>query len=94
MEMSWRRIGRLLICHFVAFSAYVELAPGLGNIWLRIGADGNRHVNLASYGHFLTRPLYMGELWAPEFWDVNYFINAGLVVCLCVLLGQLVPVIQ
>ena len=89
MEMSLGRIWRLYACHFMVFSAYVELAPGLGSIWFRIGADGYRHVNLESYLHFLTRPLFMRELWSLEYWDINYFVNVGLVIGIYVLLGQL-----
>jgi len=74
------RIARPLLLHFLAFSAYVELAPGLGNIWYRAGVDGARHINLSSYWHFLTRPIYMKEFWAPANWDMNYFLTAGLAV--------------
>jgi hypothetical protein len=64
--------------YLIPFSAYLELNPGLTNIWYRIGSDGMRHVNLDSYVHFLTRPLYMPELWHPRNWDLNFFVGAGL----------------
>ena len=89
MCMKFGRLCWLLCIHFMTFSTYVELAPGLGNIWYRIGSDGHRHVNLGSYFYFLTRPLYMCEMWTFDNWDVNYFVNLGLVLGVYVFLTQL-----
>ena len=64
--------------YFIFFSAYVELHPGLTNIWYRVGVDGIRRCNFSSYWHFLTRPFYMIELWYPRNWDINFFIGLSL----------------
>jgi hypothetical protein len=64
--------------YFLLFSAYLELHPGLSNIWYRVCADGVRRVNLASYWHFITKPFTMPEFWYFKNWDLNYFIGAAL----------------
>ena len=63
--------------YFILFSAYLELSPGLTNIWYRIGSDGYKHINLTSYANFLMSPFTELDFWYPINWDLNYFIGAS-----------------
>jgi hypothetical protein len=73
----------ITLIHFVIFSLYLELDPKLTQIWYRIGADGLRHVQLWNLFDFIMKPLHVKELWYPNFWDINYFVNLiVLFICL------------
>jgi hypothetical protein len=75
MELLYSFLWGYLV-YLILFSVYVELSPGLTNIWYRIGSDGNKHVNLSSYLHFLASPFMYIDFWYPMNWDLNYFIGA------------------
>jgi hypothetical protein len=65
-----------LLLYLIIFAIYLETNPNLKNIWLRIGADGKKHINLYSFYNFIIQPFYMKELWKPQFWDINYFVGS------------------
>lgn len=63
--------------YFILYSIYIELSvSGLTNIWYRIGSDGYKHVNIASYFAFLIKPFSDIQFWYPMNWDLNYFVGA------------------
>jgi hypothetical protein len=64
--------------YLVIFAIYLELAPGIGNVWYRVGVDGLKHIRLSHLFSFIIKPLSMIELWYPSNWDLNYFIGAGI----------------
>jgi hypothetical protein len=65
----------IALIHFIVFAFYLELNPALGQIWYRIGADGLRHVKLWNLFDFIIKPLYVRELWYPEYLEFNFFFN-------------------
>ena len=64
--------------YLVIFAIYLELAPGIGNVWYRVGVDGLRHIRLSHFFYFIIKPFSIIELWYPMNWDLNYFIGAGI----------------
>lgn len=66
------------IIYLIIFASYLELSPGLGNVWYRIGVDGVRHIRLSHLFTFILNPFSMIELWYPRNWDLNYFVGASL----------------
>jgi hypothetical protein len=65
-----------LILYLIIFAIYLETSPNLKNIWIRIGADNKKYINLSSLYNFIIQPFYMKELWEPRFWDINYFVGS------------------
>jgi hypothetical protein len=68
------RFFRNILYGTLLFGIYLELSPGLGNIWYRIGADGARHFSPKSLLSIIVNPLISSDLWQPSLWDVNYLI--------------------
>lgn len=56
----------------VFFATYIELAPGLGNIWYRIESDGIRRFSLTNLFNFMAKPLFNLDLWNISLLDTNY----------------------
>jgi hypothetical protein len=61
----------------LAWLAYLEVSPRLGNIWLRQDAEGNRQFSPGGLKALLVAPWYTKELWSPSFWDVNPWVLMG-----------------
>lgn len=59
------------------FAIYVEIAPGLGGIWIRPNPQGHLVPSLRGLAHYLVQPLYTSILWYPRIWDANWFVFAG-----------------
>jgi len=56
----------------VGYIAYLELSPGLGNIWWRNGQLMPMSIlRMAIYA--LREP----RIWLPDMWDLNYFVWLG-----------------
>jgi len=75
-----------LLLYLIIFAIYLETSPSIQNVWLRIGADGKKHVNLYSLYNFIIQPFYMKELWEPKFWDINYFVGSFITILVLSLL--------
>ena len=58
----------------ISYAFYIELSPGLGNIWYRTGVDGCKHIRLDNLWSLMINPLISRDLWTPSLWDTNYFI--------------------
>ena len=58
----------------VTYAFYIELSPGMGNIWYRTGIDGLKHIKLNNLLNIMINPLISCDLWNPRLWDTNYFI--------------------
>jgi hypothetical protein len=70
----------VILLYTLIFALYLELNPGLTNIWYRIGSDGNKHICPSNLFNFIIKPFTMGELWNPEFWDTNYWVGLSFVL--------------
>lgn len=51
----------------LSFTAYLELSPGLGNIWWR-----NGRFMPSSIVRMVTFCLTEKAVWRPSLWDLNY----------------------
>ena len=51
----------------VGYLAYIELSPGMGNIWWR----NNRLVPLSAI-KVMMYPFKNIQMWLPQVWDINY----------------------
>ena len=58
----------------ISYAIYLELSPGLGNIWYRTGVDGVKHIKIFNLLNIMIKPLTNKDLWTPSLWDTNYFI--------------------
>lgn len=60
-------IGALIAT--IGYVLYLELSPGLGNIWWRNGQIMPSSIlRMAAYA--LREP----RVWLPDMWDLNYFV--------------------
>lgn len=53
----------------IGYILYLELSPGLGNIWWRDGRFMPMSI-LRMAGYALREP----RIWLPDMWDLNYFV--------------------
>jgi hypothetical protein len=51
----------------ISFIAYIELSPGMGNIWYR----NNRLVPMGAI-NVMMYPFKNRQMWWPGVWDINY----------------------
>ena len=65
----FRCVGIVGLC--LAWLAYLELSPTLGNIWLRRDAEGVLRFAPGGLKALLIAPWHTWELWWPSFWDIN-----------------------
>lgn len=64
----------IFIISLIVYLSYLELSPGLGNIWYRLNADNIRVINLFSALNMLLYPLKNITFWYIKNWDLNFFI--------------------
>lgn len=68
------------------FALYLEVAPGLGNIWIRPGIDGLRRPHIAALFRYILEPLRTPILWHYRLWDANALVVIPLLsICLYML---------
>ena len=63
-----------LIFASIIFALYLELSPGLGNIWFRVDSSGCKKISLVNFGWFFLNPLYRPTLWQWELLDLNSIV--------------------
>lgn len=63
-----------LIFAIIIFALYLELSPGLGNIWFRVDSSGCKKISLVNFGWFFLNPLYRPTLWQWELLDFNSIV--------------------
>ena len=61
--------------YFFFFLGYMEISPQLGNMWLRIDADGNKRFHPETILRIIIRPLHDILFWSPFIWDLNFYIG-------------------
>jgi len=54
----------------IAFLLYIQFSPGMGNIWYR----NNEYFSPMGAVSVILFPLQNRDMWAPNMWDINYFI--------------------
>ena len=54
--------------------AYLELSPGLGNVWYRLDSNNNRRFMLKGLIGVICYPFKNYTLWYPNNWDLNIFM--------------------
>ena len=64
----------IIILYLIFYLAYLELSPGLGNIWFRLNADNIRCINIMSAINIILYPLKNLTFWYVQNWDLNFFI--------------------
>ena len=63
-----------IIVSLLGYMTYIELSPGMGNIWYRYNSDNKKYISISSLVNILVYPLYDINMWYPKLWDINYFI--------------------
>ena len=61
---------------FVFFALYVELHPGMRNIWWRTGVNGLKEFRPWNLFNLMGTPLFSLALWNPRVWDINFPVVA------------------
>ena len=56
----------IILLYTLLFALYLELNPGLTNIWYRVGSDGKRHICPGNLFNFIMKPFTTKELWYFE----------------------------
>ena len=64
----------VILLSLLVYLSYLELSPGLGNIWYRLNADNIRVINFLSALNMILYPLKNITFWYFENWDLNFFI--------------------
>ncbi len=60
---------------FINWILYLELGPGLGNIWYRIDDTGSRNINIDSLLNIMKQPFVEPYFWYPEYCDINFITS-------------------
>jgi len=58
----------------ILFAIYVEISPGMGNIWYRLNSDGYKEIRIINLIHIMLAPLTNSFYWWPIYWDINFFV--------------------
>ena len=64
----------LIITSLIFYLAYLELSPGLGNIWYRLNSENIKVINFTIMINMLVQPIHNLSFWNFENWDLNFFI--------------------
>lgn len=63
----------ILLTYGLAWAAYLELSPSMGNVWWRTTSEGSKE--FCPWGLWATAvaPFKQGHtlFWHPSFWDIN-----------------------
>lgn len=69
-----------IIIALLIFALYLELSPGLSNIWYRVNSDGIKTVTWKNLLVFVLDPFYRPTLWHWQLLDTNSIIFVSCVV--------------
>jgi hypothetical protein len=69
-----------IIVGLLIFALYLELSPGLGNIWYRINSNGDRQLVWKNLLIFTINPFWKPTLWCWQLLDINSIIFVSAVV--------------
>ena len=57
----------------IFYIIYLEISPGMGNIWLRPDSDNKIYINFESLVNIMfIYPFQSWNFWKIEFWDLNW----------------------
>ena len=72
----------VFLSSLIIYLIYLELSPGLGNIWFRLNADNIRVINILGALNMIFYPLKDLSFWSVENWDLNFFIYYFFLYCI------------
>lgn len=58
----------------LCFIIYIELAPGMGNVWYRTNEFGSRSIRIDNLINYIKQPFISSLMWHPSMYDLNYLI--------------------
>ena len=64
----------IFLLSLIIYLSYLELSPGLGNIWFRLNADNVRVINIMGALNMIFYPIKDLSFWSIKNWDLNFFI--------------------
>lgn len=64
----------IFLLSLIIYLSYLELSPGLGNIWFRLNVDNVRVINIIGALNMIFYPIKDLSFWSIENWDLNFFI--------------------
>ena len=64
----------LFIIIIISFSLYIQLDPGMGNIWIRKNSDGDIWFSFISLLNLIIYPLKEINMWNLKMWNINFYI--------------------
>lgn len=64
----------IFLISLLIYLAYLELSPGLGNIWFRYNSNNIRCINILGAISMILYPLKNLTFWYVQNWDLNFFI--------------------
>ena len=79
----------LYIFPFILWFFYLELHPGLTNIWIRSNHEGNKVFCPSNIFHLLVYPFKNSRMWIAKFWDINLFTFYGVCILFYVFCNNL-----
>ena len=72
--MNIKKLSISFLISVVIFAIYIEITPGMGNIWIRMTSSGYRLPNLNYLFNYMIQPLTKSFLWNFRFLDINSFV--------------------
>ena len=64
----------IIFVSILLFGIYIEISPGLGNIWFRTNSLGYKVIRLDYFLIYLIEPFKNKILWHYKLWDTNSII--------------------
>lgn len=64
----------VFLLSLIIYLSYLELSPGLGNIWFRINSNNIRCINILGAINMILYPLKNITFWYINNWDLNFFM--------------------
>jgi hypothetical protein len=89
---TWVIVLSAVVLATVLFTAYVEVSPTMGGVWIRSDAAGNTRITPSGLLHLMVAPVRYPYFWTvPRLWLINWPLIATLaaLVGCCVYWGAL-----
>ena len=81
------------IISIVIFSIYIEITPGLSNIWYRVNSKGNKVICINYLISYILEPFHNKILWTYKLWDINSIIFISTLMILLYLTNYIIKFI-
>ena len=74
-----------LLISLILYLSYLELSPGLGNIWYRFNSNNVRCISIMGALNMIFYPLRNITFWYISNWDLNFFMYYFIIkILICV----------